>query len=171
MAEISGPENSFVRDLIAFILLILLLVLAAFGVLGEVMFAATLFPWLLVTVLLIGFGAAELGRRWLHSQGLQAAGLIFALTFVVLRFVELNPVKPFRAFYRDLAPGMTEAEVLDLLDHRFPAGGRFVHPQVDPMRDQWLWMTLDPHHSDYNSELITLRFEDGRLERGQYLPD
>ena len=39
------------------------------------------------------------------------------------------------------------------------------------MRDQWLSMTLDPHHSDYNSELITLRFEAGRLQRGQYLPD
>ena len=37
MAECSGSENSLVRAFAAFFLLILLLVVAAFGVLGEVM--------------------------------------------------------------------------------------------------------------------------------------
>lgn len=159
------------RELAVFLLLVLLFLLAVFGGLGEVMLAATTFPLFLATVMAIGLGVAELGRRWLRSRGLIVAGLAFALGFLVLRFVELTPVKPFREFFRDSRPGITKAAVLARLEQHFPAGGAFRRPVVDAGQEGRLLLTLDPRRSSYNSEVIDLYFEGDALVRGRYYID
>lgn len=145
--------------------------LAAFGLLIEVMSAATTFPLFLASVMAIGLGFAELGRRWLRSRALTVAGFAFALGFLALRFVALSPAKPFCEFHRDLEVGMSRQRVLELLDRHFPAGGRFAHPTVSEMKGGYLAITLNARSADWDSEFIDVQFENGRLVSSQYLPD
>lgn len=151
-------------------LLVLTLLGGAFLLL-ELLVACSLNLAFLVSAMALALGTALVGWRWLRSSTVSLAGSVVAIAFLLLRFAELNPVKPFRAFFREVRPGMSKEAVLARLERHFPPGGAFRHPVVHSGQEGRLLLTLDPLRADYNSELIDLDFENGLLVRSRYYPD
>ena len=80
------------------------------------------------------------------------------------------PVKPFRQFYWGIHNGMTQQEVRQELEHRFPPSGRFPRP-VEGESDKLLSFQLDPNNRYHNAEIIYVRLVDGKVASKEYLPD
>lgn len=169
-----------------------LIVLFLLGLFLESEFAASLF-WqfylfmgVLALILLLPI--------YLQSRRKQELWLFigFNISLVTLHFLTLNPVKPFTQFYLDAKNGMTIQEVQSVFNQRFPKGGRFSQPEWelndehnegvwenrDPKEqgfvaipDQNLNYILDPNNGDYNAEIVTVYFKDGKVVGAKYLPD
>jgi hypothetical protein len=138
----------------------------------ELLLGATLYPWFLFSAVAAAIAIGWTGRRFFRSNAVLAAGLALACSFLVVRFVELNPAKPFRAFYLELYEGQDVPSVLAALDRHFPAGGRFARPVFARLpTDQVLTLTLDPHAADYDWEFVFVYLQDGRLSRKSYSMD
>jgi hypothetical protein len=137
---------------------------------GEI----TIIPWFSVCGVLAVALFGSLGW-WLSKKRVVGATTVVAiLGLSALRFVELSPVKPFREFYRQLEPGMSESEVLHVLEREFSADGRYPRPRVNYTREpepELAGFTLDPTDGRYSSEVISLTFDQGKLETAEYLPD
>ena len=149
---------------------LMFLALLAMALFLEYIAALTLYAQALTLFAAIGVGFGALfflaGRR----------GVVLALTalylaaLLVLRFVELSPVKPFRAFYENVQPGMSRVDVLSELAQRFPEPGRYPRPTAGS-DEAILWLTLDPTDGRYNSEVVRVEFADGLAVAKVYYPD
>ncbi len=144
--------------------------LFALALFFEYVAALTLYPKGLALFAAVGVGLGGLfllaGRRTvvLALTGLYLVGL------VLLRLVALSPVKPFRAFYEAVEPGMSKAEVLGELARRFPEGGRYSSPAVYEDGPN-LWWTLDPADGEYDSEFVRVELADELAVDKGYYPD
>ena len=78
----------------------------------------------------------------------------------------------YRTFYRDIEVGMTRADVLDLIDHHYPASGKRQRPDVMDDTSTHLGFFMNPEHSqEPNCEGIFLSLLDGRVVNKSYSPD
>lgn len=152
---------------------LLLLAAMAFGFLvADSFLGATAYLWFWLAAASSSFGVGWLGRQFLRSRLVWIAGVVLACGVVILRFVDISPVKPFCRFYFELRPGQSKASVLEDLARHFPADGRFDRPIVDRgSTDQVLTLTLDPHDGSYDSEYIYVYLEDGKVTRKVYEGD
>ncbi|MEO7793875.1 MAG: hypothetical protein ABIV06_03815 [Thermoanaerobaculia bacterium] len=100
------------------------------------------------------------------------AGVALACGVVILRFVDLDAVKPFQRFYLDVHNGQAEALVLEELDRHFPVHGRFARPVVSRgSTNDILVFTLDPNVGAFDSEFIYVFLEGGTARRKAYEGD
>jgi hypothetical protein len=119
-------------------------------------------------------GAVAAGVVWVASRRAECllALLPFAALLALLAVADTSPVKPFARFYAAVEPGMTEEEVLKALDHQFPATGRYPRPLVNRrVGPTHLAFILDPQDGRYDSEIVALELEAGRVVRKRYYPD
>lgn len=133
--------------------------------------AATLIPMIMASFAIAGLAVG--GLFWIRGNSRSVVGLvaIYFLALVVLRLVAIGPTKPFRAFYRSVEPGMSEATVLAELEERFPEPGRFRRPTVYRPEAGGLTLTLDRTDWRYNSEIVRVELSGGRVVSKDYLPD
>jgi len=148
--------------------------LLAISVVADFAFGVTVMPGCLATILLLG-AVVALGLWGLsRSRIVLVAGVAFLASILVVRFSPLGPVKSFRSFHRQLHPGMTQEAVLDRLGRAFPEGGLFRRPSVFRSGEgepESMSFTLDPSRGDYDSEIVLVHFDAGRLVSSRYLPD
>ncbi|HEV3117569.1 MAG TPA: hypothetical protein VGY58_10975 [Gemmataceae bacterium] len=149
----------------------LLAVLAAVLLLVDLSHAASLSGKLLALALGLALTAtlcvALLARNWRCLVPLGA----FVIFVLILPFITLSPVKPFRGFFDSICVGMTQKEVLQQLDAYFPAGGRYAKPEWRPSVDNSLHFVLNPNDGRYDAEIVTVVFHEGGVLAKMYLPD
>jgi hypothetical protein len=87
---------------------------------------------------------------------------------LVLHFMDVLPVKPYKRFFAAIRPGMTEQEVMTLLRREFPDDGRFPVPVRYGFRPGEIDFALDPKESAWNAEAIILQLQNGRVASKQY---
>jgi hypothetical protein len=131
-----------------------------------------------VSVLFLGgvaaLGAVAAGVVWAASRRAECLLVLlpFAALLVFLARADTSPLKPFARFYAAVEPGMTEEEVLKALDDQFPATGRYPRPLVNRwVGPSHLAFILDPQDGRYDSEIVDLDLEAGRVVRKRYYPD
>ena len=108
--------------------------------------------------------------RYRSSVAIAVAVLVTAFA-LVLHFMDILPVKPYKRFFEAIKTGMTEQEVLTALHREFPDGGRFSVPvRRDFAKDQMDFF-LDPTESAWNAEGIFVRLSNGRVVGKQYSRD
>ena len=158
------------HDLALSIVLLVLTGFCACYVLAELVFAVSAYP-------LIWLGAVAFAGLFpyvsglaLRSRPLRLAAPALASLVLASHFVALNPVKPFRLFYRTLGPGTSVAQVKASLAAHFPRGGRFAVP-VEYVSATRLSYTLDPTNGSYNSEIIVIELGPQGVGSVAYLPD
>lgn len=145
------------------LMLVALLSDAIFGVSASWIF--TLAVWGL------GFGACLAVRLRYRSTLSVVVAFLVTVFVIVLHFVDVLPVKPYKRFFEGIKTGMTEQEILMLLHREFPEGGRFPVPvRRDFAKDQ-MGFFLDPTESAWNAEGIFVRLSDGRVVSKQYSRD
>lgn len=143
-------------------------------VLLDTLAGVTVFPGFLPVATLLAVSVGVAGRWSSRKQLVGLVTLAITVGMIALRFVALNPVKPFREFHRQLQSGMSEQAVLGALADRFPVGGRFVVPTVHrsgAASQEVLAFTLNRADGRYNSEIILATFEGDSLVGSEYLPD
>ena len=96
---------------------------------------------------------------------------VFFVAFVILRAFEISPVKPFRKFYLDLHPGLTQPDIASKLQHYFPNGGRYKQPSATLVDDDSMVVVLDQNDGRYNAEVVHIVFQNGHLKSAAYYPD
>jgi len=80
--------------------------------------------------------------------------------------------RTYKAFYRDIRIGMTKAEVLQVLDRRYPSPGRRQRPTVMEDKPERLGFFMNREVSKGpNCEGIFLTLKEGRVTSKQYSPD
>lgn len=136
---------------------------AVFGISASWIF--TLVVWA------VGFGMCIAVRlRYRSILSLVRAFLVTAFV-VVLHFVDVLPVKPYKRFFAAIQLGMTDSEVMVLLHREFPDGGRFPVPVRRDFRTNEISFALDPKESAWNAEAIILYLQSGRVARKEYSRD
>lgn len=129
-------------------------------------------PWFFAGGLLAAGVVGSCGWWLSRSRMVAAATMGAVLALIALRFVALSPVKPFREFFGQLEPGMSESEVLGALARNFPADGRYAVPTVySAPEHERISFILDRTDGRYNAEGVSVSFEDGKLKIAQYSPD
>jgi hypothetical protein len=136
---------------------------AIFGISASWIF--TLLVWT------VGFGVC-LAVRVRYRSVLSLIMVCLVTAFVlVLHFMDLLPVKPYKRFFAAIQSGMTEQQVLEALSREFPAGGRLSVPvRRDFARDEMDFF-LDPTESAWNAECIHVHLSNGRVVGKEYLRD
>jgi hypothetical protein len=149
----------------------LLAVLAAGLLLADRIHAASLSGKFLALVLGLALTAtlsvALLVKNW---QCLVPLG-VYVIFVLILPFIALSPVKPFRSFFESVCVGMTQEEVLLQLNAHFPEGGRYAKPEWRPFVHDSLLFVLNPNDGRYDSEIVTVVFHEGGVLAKMYLPD
>ncbi|MEN6575556.1 MAG: hypothetical protein ABFD90_04370 [Phycisphaerales bacterium] len=135
--------------------------------LADEMFGVSSSPWFYVVA--VGLLLPAVLPAWCERLA-QLGALGYIAVLVLLPFVSLTPVKPFRQFYSAVHNGMTQDDVRGELVRRFPPGGRFVRP-VEAAGDESLCFQLDPNDGGYNAELVVVKMADGKVTSMEYLPD
>jgi hypothetical protein len=136
---------------------------AVFGISASWLFTAMLWA--------VGFGVcAAVRARYRSILSLAAAFLVTAF-MLLLHFVDVLPVKPYKRFFAAIQTGMTDLEVMALLHREFPDGGRFPVPVRYDFRTNEIDFALDPKESAWNAEAIILYVESGRVVRKEYSRD
>ena len=107
------------------------------------------------------FGLMELGIGLLVSRCFEnrARWLPLALCLVAfgtLPFIDTSPVKPAMRAVHGIGPGMSESEVLAILDRFFPKGGRFRRPDFGTVENDLLAFSLDPSDGCYNAAIVSI---------------
>jgi hypothetical protein len=131
----------------------------------------------LIIALLIGVLISYLGLSSSHYWRTHVALLaLYAAAVFALFYMDLTPAKPFHRFYDSIRPGMSVAEVQQLLDRHFPTNGGYPKPvssgiQKDSNREETLSFQLDPNQGAYNAELVGVRFSNGQVVDANYSPD
>jgi hypothetical protein len=128
--------------------------------------------WLFTLVLLM-IGAGVLGPIALFDRSMISKILLsgVVLGVLVLHFVDLSPVKPYKRFFRSIREGMTRSEIEAGLHHEFPEGGRFCIPVKRSDDTNHLSFTLDPTDGSYNAEIVSVELRGGKVVRKDYWPD
>ncbi|MCX6996176.1 MAG: hypothetical protein NTV49_03610 [Kiritimatiellaeota bacterium] len=98
-------------------------------------------------------------------------GGLFVISILVMHYCDFSPVKPYRRFYEVVHTGMTESEVLVLLQRTFPAGGHFRVPAITVSTSDHISFLLDPTDGRYNAEIVSLALREGKVTQKQYFPD
>ncbi|MEM7262089.1 MAG: hypothetical protein AAF488_08865 [Planctomycetota bacterium] len=85
----------------------------------------------------------------------------------------LDPrIRTYRAFYQDIAVGMTRDEVLATLGYHYPAGGERTPPRRMGDEPDELSFLMDAEGTNSpNAEGIRVNFQDGRVRSKVYSPD
>ena len=96
---------------------------------------------------------------------------VFFLSLLVLRAIEISPVKPFKLFYLSLHSGLTQSDPPNRLQVYFPEGGKYKRPSTIVSEDGSMVVVLDPDDNRYNSEIIHISFQNGRIKSTAYYPD
>lgn len=136
---------------------------AVFGISGSWVFT--------FAVGAIGFGVCVAVRlRYRSILSLVVACLLTAFV-LVLHFVDVLPVKPYKRFFAAIQLGMTDPEVMTVLHREFPEGGRFPVPVRYDFRTNEISFALDPKESAWNAEAIILHLETGRVVGKEYSRD
>lgn len=97
--------------------------------------------------------------------------LIVTAFVLVLHFVDVLPVKPYKRFFAAVQPGMTDPEVMARLHREFPDGGRFPVPVRYEFRTNEISFALDPTESAWKAEAIILQLENGHVVTKEYFRD
>jgi hypothetical protein len=119
----------------------------------------------------VGFGVCVAVRlRYRSVLSLVMACLVTAF-MLMLHFVDVLPVKPYKRFFAAIQLGLTDPEVMALLHREFPNGGRFPVPVRYDFRTNEISFALDPKESAWNAEAIILYLEGGRVVRKEYSRD
>lgn len=129
--------------------------------------------WLfLVVVAVLGVLAAGVAWTWNRRAECLLPLAPFAALLILFPQIDISPLKPFARFYAVIEPGMTEAEVLRVLDDQFPQTGRYPRPLINRrLGPNRLGFILDPKNGRYDAEIVALNFEDGRVVTKRYDPD
>jgi len=146
-------------------------VLALVALLSDAIFGVSASWIFTVIVWAAGLGVCFAVRlRYRSTLAIAIAFLVTAFV-LVLHFMDILPVKPYKRFFEAIKIGMTEQEVLTLLHREFPDGGRLPVPvRRDFAKDQMDFF-LDPTESAWNAEGIFIRLSDGRVVSKQYSRD
>jgi hypothetical protein len=96
---------------------------------------------------------------------------VLSVFVLVQHFFDLSPVKPYKRFFTAIQPGMTEAEMLQILHREFPSSGPFPVPVRSDFRENEISFALDPNESEWNAEAIVVHFDHGRVVRKKYWRD
>lgn len=147
----------------AVLMLVALLSDAIFGVSASWIF--TLIVWAL------GFGACLAVRMRFRSVVSVVIACVITGFVLMLHFMDILPVKPYRRFFAAIQPGMTEQQVMALLGKEFPAGGRLNVPVRRDFAQNEMDFLLDPTESAWNAECIRIRLSDGRVLSKEYSRD
>ncbi len=124
-----------------------------------------------ITVLVLGFLAAFLPslRKNRSVKTLMCCIALFAVFsagVVTLHRLEDSPIERFQAVYWNIHPGMTIAEVENLVNRKFPD----VKPSI-----RWHpgkgFLGLEPVDKDYNAEFIEIWLNKDVVTGTRYLPD
>ena len=153
--------------------LILIVLVILIGVLAflDYALAATLFwPFLFIFAVL---GAAftlsvwNTNRKTTYLLYLPA----FLLLITIIRIVQFSPVKPFRLFYQNLKPGLSQQQVYERLEAYFPNEGRYERPVLTHLDDGSLHISLNPKDPKYDSEVVFITFQNGSVKYAEYSAD
>ena len=147
----------------------LLIVLTAFVVMLE-QWAAISLRWpFIAAAISLGVLFALPGITRCRSYGvLLLAYIVFIL---ILPFVSLSPVKPYRQFFNSITTESDQEDVLTMMKEYFPETGRFRQPTWKEKEDGSLIFWLDPSDGRYNAEIIAIAFSNGVVSRKQYVMD
>ena len=147
----------------AVLMLVAVLSDAVFGVSASWIF--TLVVWA------VGFAVCLAVRlRYRSALSLTMAFLVTGFV-LVLHFMDVLPVKPYKRLFAAIQVGMTEQEVMTLLHREFPDDGRFPVPARYDFRPGAIDFALDPKESAWNAEAIILQLLNGRVAAKQYSRD
>ncbi|MEN6334725.1 MAG: hypothetical protein ABFE01_10725 [Phycisphaerales bacterium] len=133
----------------------------------DELFGVSTSPWFYVAA--AGLLLPAVLPAW-KDRFAQVAAVGYVAVLVVLPFVSLSPVKPFRQFHGAIRSGMTPEDVRGELARRFPANGRFLRP-VEHASDEGLSFVLDPNDGRYNAELVVVHLAVGRVVSKECLSD
>lgn len=119
----------------------------------------------------VGFGVCVVVRlRHRSIISLVIASIITAF-MLVLHFVDVLPVKPYKRFFSAIQVGMTDSQVMALLHREFPDGGRFPVPVRHDFRKNEISFALDPNESAWNAEAIVIHLDNGKVVHKEYWRD
>jgi hypothetical protein len=125
-------------------------------------------------VLAVGLVAAVVALPvwyWTRSRPVLVVFAGLTMMLLVLPFVSLPLCKPYVSFYKHVDNGMTQQQAIGQLDRHFPNRASDGWPIITLQTRQRLSIVLDPSDGRYNSEVIVIEFEDGRVVDKRYLPD
>jgi hypothetical protein len=107
-----------------------------------------------------------------HQSRFALVTLGVLTTFILMQhFLDLSPVKPYKRFFAAIQPGMTEAEVLQILNHQFPASGPFPVPVRSDFTTNEISFALNPKESAWNAEAVVIHLDNGRVLSKEYWRD
>ena len=146
-------------------------VLALFALMSDAIFGVSASWVFTLCVWAVGFGICA--AVWLRYRPIIAMILAPLLTVfvLVLHFMDILPVKPYKRFFAAIQVGMTEQEVLAALHREFPDGGKLPVPVRRDFAPNQMAFFLDPNESAWNAEAILVQLTDGRVVSKRYSPD
>src|SRR2546421_520946 len=119
----------------------------------------------------VGFGVCLAIRARYRSVLSVIVACLVTVFVLILHFMDILPVKPYKRFFAAVRPGMTEQQVTALLSKEFPAGGRLNVPVRRDFAQNEMDFFLDPNESAWNAECIRIRLSDGRVVSKEYSRD
>jgi len=146
-------------------------VLALFALMSDAVFGISA-SWIFsVGVWTVGLGVCA--AVWFRYRSIIAVVLASLITAFVLllHFMDLLPVKPYKRFFAGIQVGMTEQEVLGSLHREFPEGGRLSVPVRRDFATNEMTFILDPNESAWNAETISIQLSDGQVVSKRYSRD
>ena len=169
--DLSRSPRSRLRLVGAFSASFAILLVMLGTVLLDLEFAATIYWKFELTVgLIVTILALPAWRLTKHPAPL----VMFAAVILMLLTLPFAPwplEKPYRAFYRSINDGMTQAQVMTLLDKHFPNRASDGRPTITSRGPGGLTLVLDPNDGHYNAELISVSFRNNLVMAKRYLPD
>ena len=122
--------------------------------------------------------AAIVGRGGVFKAAMTVLGLVLltAVTYVLLasfapEFIDAR-FRTYKAFYRDIEPGMTRGEVMTLVDRHYPATGARQRPKMVYDDADRLGFFMNPETShEPNCEGIFLSMSRERVTAKSYSAD
>jgi len=146
-------------------------VLMFVALMGDAIFGISA-SWMFTLVLwAIGFGVSVGVRVRYRSILSLVVAFLVTVFMLVLHFVDVLPVKPYKRFFAGIQLGMTDPQVMALLHREFPDGGRFPVPVRDDFRTNEISFALDPKESAWNAEAIVIHLDNGRVVSKEYWRD
>lgn len=80
--------------------------------------------------------------------------------------------KTYRAFYGDIQPGMSRAELDGLLDRHYPPRGARTRPSLGPESSGYVYLFMDPEGSKKRDIMgVLVKMQDGKVLDKEYVAD
>jgi len=167
-----APSQGKARRITASVLLVISATVLMFVTLMSDAIFGVSASWIFtLAVWAVGFGVC-LAVRIRYRSVLSLVVAFLVTTFVlVLHFMDILPVKPYKRFFATIQTGMTEQQVLALLSREFPTGGRLPMPVRRDFAQNEMDFFLDPTESAWNAECIRVHLSDGRVVSKEYSRD